>query len=217
MGYKIKHIYQGENLVRPSGWTPWSNTVMYYPFKDDQLDKVGNSSISLAWTKETIWYTFNSTSNISISNMSTLWRFLSMWIKLNSYTWDYSQTPSTYIGVVLYNYRNINHNYPFNHAFQYTSNNTSNVWVHRPRSSVIDISSNVWHHLAYGTDWTKIYAYVDWNIVRNENLPYPLWSNWWTLGMAINETISEFICESVCWTAQEVSDYYNQTKSKYWL
>ena len=39
-----------------SEWrTPWSNTVMYYPFKDDQLDKVWSSSIPITWTKEDLW------------------------------------------------------------------------------------------------------------------------------------------------------------------
>jgi len=201
VGWEEKYIYWG--------WGPWANTIAYYPFKEDQLDKVWSSSIGITWTKETLWYTFSSTWSIDINTPPSSCRFISVWIKWNSNQWQYVQTPCTYIWNILYNYYN-NNGSTYNKRFQHSvwSSSWSTRWSWSPNTWE-------WHHLAMWFDGTKCFAYVDGTLVWSYNTT-SVYTPWWMrLGYMINETVSEFICESVCWTTDEILAYYNNTKSKY--
>lgn len=44
---KVSEVYLGEKKIRPvGGFTPTATTLAYYPFKEDKLDKTGNTSLS---------------------------------------------------------------------------------------------------------------------------------------------------------------------------
>lgn len=88
---------------------------------------------------------------------------------------------------------------------------------------------NWWHHLVMTRRSWTVYCYIDTvevcdfsssTNINNCNSSYLLWwaSNrspqWWGASWAM---MDKFIVEKVWWTAQEVSDYYNQTKSIYWI
>lgn len=188
-------------------WQPWANTVMYYPFTTDQLDKVGSSSLSWTWTQETLGYTFSANEYIYVNNPSTSCRFISVWVKYNSSLWIYSQSPSTYVWQILYNFQHTSSSY--NKKFQIE--NSYNQWA---LSNAQSTSTWVWYHIAMGYDGSKVCCYINWNKVWEATSGvYSPWTM--VLWRYINETISEFIWESVCWTDQEILNYYNQTKSLY--
>ena len=85
-----------------------------------------------------------------------------------------------------------------------------------------------WHHiLVTRINWV-VYCYLDWwvekktfnyngsfncnrfYILNRDNYTWQAWSSAWA-------RMSEVIFEKVWWTQQEVSNYYNQIKSNYWL
>ena len=216
MWYKVKKIYVGTTKVRPYHFNPTSSTVLYYPFETDQLDKVWSSSIAVTGSKQTLGYTFNSSSNIAINTPPTTCRFVSYWIKYNSSNWNYTQWPYTYIWQMLYNFK---HSLTYlNQAFQYHSTYRWNTGLEYPHSSAQSTSTWNWYYMAYWTDWSKVYAYLNWNKVWEATITPWLDSNTvMNLWNQINMTISDLIWEKRVWTATEVSNYYNQTKANYWL
>ena len=190
-------------------WQPWANTVMYYPFKTDQLDKVGNSSIPITWVKENLWYTFSSSDFIYLTNPDTSCRFVSVWVKYNSNNWAYNQWPSTCVGFICYNFGHTGSDWI--RRFQIETSNDYYI-----TSSAQSTTSWVWYHLAMWYDGSKVYAYLNWAKVWEQTTnAYIRWKIF--LWRMINETVSEYIGESVCWTAQEITDYYNSTKANYWI
>lgn len=188
-------------------WKPWSNTVMYYPFVNDQLDKVWSSSISTTWTNEALWYTFSSSWQMWITNPPTNCRFVSVWVKYNSANWQYNQWPMTYIWWMLYNFWHSNSSYLKKFQAQ-TASSSWNV------SSEQSTSTWIWYYMAFWYDWTKAIAYINWSKVREQTMSvYTSWTMF--IWSQINETLSEYIWESVFWTESEIQSYYYNTKSNY--
>ena len=62
------------------------------------------------------------------------------------------------------------------------------------------------------TSWWAVssYAWIGWT---NFRINWFFWQSWY----GINWYMSNFIVENATRTAQEISDYYNQTKSLYWI
>jgi hypothetical protein len=208
--YKIKRILVGTQQVYPAGWKPWANTVMYFPFKEDQTDKIWSATINVTWTKDSvIWYTFDKQWDLLVNNRPTTCRFVSVWVRYNQSHWAYVQAPWTYIGQILYNFSHWESSYVKKFQIQTARSN----WT---LSTEQNTTTWVWYHLAMWYDWSKVVAYLNWSKVWETTVSaYTSWTmRFWC---DINETVSEYIWESVCWTAQEVSDYYNQTKSNYGL
>jgi len=208
MWYKVNKIRVGTQQVRPV-WTPWSNTLAYFPFKDDQLDKVWSSSISITWTKQTLWYNFSSSWEILVQTPPSTCSFASWWVKYNSAQTTVAQFWWTYIWWIKYNFTHSTANY--NKRFE--------IWLWGQSYNVSsEQNTTTWqrYHIAMWYDWTYAYWYINWQQVwklsswHSENWTIRLW--YW-----INMDVSEYILESQARTAQEVTDYYNQTKSNYWL
>ena len=201
----INLVYEAHERKRE----PWSNTVMYYPFEKDQLDKVGSSSISVAGTKENLWYTFNSNWTMYLSNPPTNCRFISVLIKYNSANWAIAQWPTSYIWCMLYNFIHTVSSY--SKAFQIQT--WSSTWS---LSSSQNTTNWVWYHMAFWYDGSNAQAYINWIKVwdvatssYDAGIMY-IWNQ-------INETLSEYIWESVIWTETEITQYFNSIKDKYWI
>ena len=203
-------IWGTEKQIRPAWWTPWANTVMYFPFKNDKLDHVGSATIGITGTQASLWYTFSFSWEASVTNSPTNCRFVSYYIKWNSSNWNYVQSPWTYLGRMTYNFYHVNSSYT--QRFEFADTSSSEI-----KSNQYSTTTWTWYHFAMWRNGTKVYAYVNWvNVWETSCSTEHHLSNikFW---QGINMTISEYIGESVCWTAQEVSDYYNQTKWNYWL
>jgi hypothetical protein len=207
---ELKNAYIGEYW-----WHPWANTIAYYPFKNDILDETWNTSLSWSWTKDTIWYTFST--NNSISNASST-KFVSYWFKLNSYSGNWSSLwhisslwELCYWVSQTRSYSWMVWSIGFFKNSSWSSYSYKNVWI----------DTNQWHHIAYWYDGNNIVWYFD-------GIEYTIWSWYYNFGSdvillrlwndwATNVTFSDVILENAARTAQEIANYYNQTKSNYGL
>lgn len=192
-------------------WLPWDNTLLYYPFKEDQLDKVWSSSIGTAGSKQTIGYTFSG-SSVAITNPPTWCRFISVWTKYNSLTgWANAAWPSCYIWDVKYNFAHSNNNY----LRRFQIRTWSDSWA----SSSTQLNTTTWvrYYFAMGYDWSKVWGFFNWNKIWEETKSqYTPWTmQILSSNGSCSMTVSEFIGENRVWTAEEVANYYNQTKANY--
>lgn len=237
---KIKRIYVWENLVRPV-WKPWSNTIMYLPLEKDWNDYSGNNhNLTWSWTPAyTIsWWTKQVTS----FNGSTLWMINSLSWSYTNYTFNVRAKPTSYSNAhLLWNanasswqdniYLTWCHtSYPiwWNHdfGFQYrvwswsytvlywTANRTLNAWY-----NFCVIGSSSW--VTWYVNGTQIFTTSASSAIKLVSWQNDIWwfyrIDQWTKWDYFNWYMSEFIFENKTWTAQEISEYYNDTKSKYWL
>jgi len=213
----VKEVFVWTTKVRPSGWTPWANTLLYMPMTKDFKDKTGNNTITNSWATITTvdgikcWY-FNS-NRLTCSNtpLSTTNQTISVWLKTSSssgwwiiwsnhsgiYSWDLLIVNTSKIYWVYMD--------PSWKDIYASSWATSNTWINVIVSwkkiylNWIDVTSNT-------QTWTSIttwYAYTIWQ------------QNSWALSYIWY--MSELILENKARTAQEISDYYNSTKSNYGL
>lgn len=209
---ELKNAYIGEVEREPT-----ANTVMYYPFLNDELDHVGSSSLPVSWTQQTIGYYYAEFSPINLTNPPTDCRFISVWLKYDGRVkeqegQDYygASSPTTYIWDIKFNY--FNSNSSSSERFQLRAGSSSWVFSNWP----ITLTTWVWHHMAMGYDGTKVWAFLDgvkkWEEAKGYYTPWNLW-----LSNNAKQTVSEFIGEKVVRSESEVVDYYNATKSKYWI
>lgn len=201
-GYEIREYQQ-------PGWQPGPNTVLYFPFKTDQLDHVWSASIDTTWTQDTLWYNFSSSWEMKVVDAPSTTTFMSAWVKYNSYENNTSQFWWTYKGFMLYNFRH-SEDVSYDRVFQASS------WMYSYiKSSQQSTTTWQWYHIAMWYDWTYSYWYLNWQQVWKGTWWWYTW--WWYVrfGHWIDMNVSEYIWESVCWTEQEVLDYYNATKDNY--
>ena len=194
------------------GWRqPWANTVLYFPFKTDQSDKVWNTTIDTVGTQQTLWYNFSSSWEMKLVSTPTTMCFLSAWVKYNWYTNSVTQFGGAYVGFMLYNFRHAE-NSSYDKVFQAATWPASYI-----KSTAQNTTTGTRYHMAMWYDWTYSYWYLNWQLVWTCNWGGYTWNGYVRFWYWIDMTVSEYIGESVCWTAQEVADYYNQTKWDYWI
>ena len=200
-------------------WQPWANTVGYYPLTSDFTDQSGNwydLSVSNASITTLDWVSCAYYSGGRAYNSTP-----SVWSKRTLSTWFYNQTSWVLIGT-----------WADQNTFQCMM--LSNAWAWKIQISdfhtiwydTSNISSNAWHHAVAVCDGANMYLYIDWVL-----------ANSWTHAQTDNSTwvsawgkpfldanpdtytwyLSKVIIENAAWTAQEVADYYDQTKANYWI
>jgi hypothetical protein len=217
-----------EKQVRPTWWQPWANTVAYFPFKNDTLDTQWNLTLTYnqiqqdtvgykvtGWVRTSYtWHTVNYVGGwYNIQQLQTTWSWKC--VALNCV-----DNPA------MWNYPVHTNNTPLNQKFYVFKNSSfSLATVSAP------ISNEVWHHVAisYVQSENKTYGYLDWTqYLIYSGKWYNFWDNSIIFGSWNNNNtdtiswdwiclVSDVIFESQWWTAQDVSDYYNLTKSNYWL
>ena len=194
-------VYGGEPK-----WKPWTNTLAYFPFENDQLDHSGNwVNISWTGTKDTIWYTFTANATVSVSNV----KWFCTWVKLNSASWN-SWHWTFYDAMSMWWYL---WNRSVSDAEIWTFYTSSYAKASKSLSDVYN-----WHLLWVWYDGTNTVYWVDgeywtlrsWSWYNFGSSFYIHWVNRWTYDCSY----SKFIIESDARTQQEWTDYYNQTK---WL
>ena len=190
------------------GWKPWVNTVLYYPFKENQNDQVWNSSLSVTWVKDTLWYRFAQSGEMLVNNPPSTCIFVSFWIKRNASMWTYNQTPSSWvIWRCLYNFSHASSSYA--KKFEWNQSNGTTI-----ASSTQNTSMWTWYYFAMWYDWTTIRCYINSVKVWEQNASSKnMWSMrfWYDIDM----NVSEYIWEKQIWQDIAIVDYFNKTKSKY--
>lgn len=204
---------------------PWANTIAYFPFETDTLDhswKWVTLSSTQYFSKGSIWYTrsasqWSSPTYIWASFTNSNAKLISLWYKINSVT-------TTWVTAIanLQKYGDVSY-YPWHQdstlrwkivAF---SNSLYAVWWSMSWPSI-----NAWHHLVVMYDGTAIKVAIDWVVTTLYNWAWYnfgdtvmliwTWSYW-----SSNVEMSNAIIESQPRTAQKITNYYQKTKSKYWL
>lgn len=215
MWNKIQKIYVGTQQVRPYKFTPTSSTLAYYPFVDNQIDQTWNTTLSATGTKQAIGYQFTTSgSNISINTPSG-WTFFSFWTKVTSMTSSAANaSPFTKWWTMRFFYKHLaTPAYAKTFAF-WTNNNTIVT------SNAVTFNTDTWYHFAYWSDSSNhVKAWINWQLIWDttvsgrRNIFDGAIMQW----EYTTQTFSDLILENRLWTANEVSNYYNHTKSNYWL
>ena len=221
MWYKVNKRLVGTKQVRPSWWKPWANTLAYYPLNSTTTvndtswnnKTMTNSSVSF-WTYQWIDCAYGS-SRKYLSTPTLSWaKTISLWAY-----WAWHTSDSTYSPTFTYGTGSTNNLQSLYEDDKYTCWNSSGYVV------VNSQIKNKWYYYTLALDTTEKRLYFNWQLVGTANnsslsdwmfyffcfINNTSWNNyynWW---------ISNVIIENKVWTATEISNYYNQTKSKYWL
>ena len=228
----LGYIYLWDILIAwkwgESWWKPWSNTIAYYPLNWNVNDASGNGyNWTRQWTShyETLssWIQVASfpkdTSQVNYisSSLNTEPKTVSFWVKQDNYvTW------SSLIWMVNaenwhWQLRFTDTSWTYYIKFYWWETNLAQVSIIWSWTNIVLTMDN----------WT-VNLYANW--VLKWTLTWQTTSPSWTLYIGWNRYgwnntnkrnlewyMSEVILESVVWTATEISNYYNATKSNYWL
>ena len=219
-------------------WKPWANTIAYYKFEWDANDYSWNSH---NLTTNNVTYVTNSW----ISKTVAYFNGSSYWTNSKGISEQFSQqlTPSTFI--CWYKAEANGWSYPNRFFLVELSDDEVDVyartWIITARNNNADFKIRAnrgrifqtwvypdvwwWWHCVVATIWewyAKIYldgelknstTYTTADITENTKIQISSTDSyynykWW---------MWECIIENKIWTAQEIADYYDQTKWKYWL
>lgn len=228
----ISKVFLWNTQVRPSwwwGWQPWANTLLYMPMNSvsQEIDQSGNNvptsnSWVTFWTYQWVDCGYFNRSHIQITtpfvipgNITILCWCYNTWYYYSSTDWKVFDARNNSSTVLMWYTNNNNMWYfSYNQTNLISGDKSQNEWV----LAVVTVDSS-WNATIY-TKWansdtsttdsrtwasfTPTYMNV-WNEWNNGADRYFLWG------------LSNLIVEDKVRTAQEVADYYNQTKWNYWI
>jgi len=239
MWYKVKKIRVGTQQVRPTGWTPGSNTIAYYPLTSETtVNDISGNNRNLTNNWVTFWtYGWISCASFPNANEKRLsWTLPLTWNKIftvNVYIWRvwnsiYYSTVSSQIFVLW----NIGSSWwCFGTSINNSTAPTPNVYINYTWwSDKLSSYTNTMGQrelITVVNDTSTIKMYRNWTLINNNSISFSVNSTNFTIGSFPTPTsrnyqnfywyMSEFIVENKAWTSTEISNYFNQTKSKYWL
>ena len=213
MWYKVKRIMVWDKQVRPYKWSPWSNTIAYYPFSSNATDATWQTTLSNSWTQDWLGRIFSTTSTLTYS-----WtiQYINAWVKVNSYPTSWSPRQ---FGIInnIWTWYYLYHDTAtyINKKIFVWSDSSFNVW------GTVQFQPTVWtwHNISRWYDWTKTICSID---GVTQTLYNGKWYNFWstfniTGSSWVDMTISKLIVEKVWWDSTKITNYYNSTKWDYWL
>lgn len=207
-------------------WLPWSNTLAYYPLT------------SVTTTSDRSWNSYTLT-----NNAVTFW--VNQWVdcayfwqnggtKLVNTSISFSANPTQTVAVRMYietpqvRYETIYHIGTSTWNWWLGSRYNKNLWlcIWEWDTSYESVKSgdlsNAWHLLVNTTNWNSSIQYIDWVQYQTLTNNLPNAQTWLYIGCSYSDTnhqltwcLSNLIIENKTRTAQEVADYYNQTKGNY--
>lgn len=215
------------NMILPDikwWWQPWANTIWYWKLEENTDATVwttqgsNNVTFTTLASGKKVWVFNGSNSMVRTDALATgtnntyLFRCKKNW----SWTWE-----NVVVNLSWWSGKKGLASRTNTSPWQYLNSRYS-AWVNIPWAT----STNTWYHIAVtqNSSWTIVY--LNWTQVStnsetwaNSNTRAWIWCNdnnpnWQDF---FNWNISEVIVENVTRTAQEISDYYNQTKSLYWI
>lgn len=229
MWYKVNKIRVGTQQVRPEEYcyTPTSNTKLYYPFVDSQLDITWNTTLGKSLTQQSKWYKYSSgSSDRDISFTTYVWtRFFCFWMYCNTLpTNKYVRVIPTDYWYMHFIPTDSTTSHARNAVYVMWNSSTSpyqNSWYYSWQKT---ITLWQWNHFAYGIgsdnkyiwvlNWTSMWSWTaSWTAFNNTSLVSNLF--WWNDAFEI--TLLDLIWEDRVRTLSEIQAYYNKSKSYYWL
>lgn len=204
-------------------WVPCENTIAYFPFKEDALDKVGSRSLTINDCAVSNWVmNINSQASYMLLS-STIWGS-----QITGSVWYYYWALSTWWW---WNTLFAKNWWTYHHILMPATTNNWTVWNigfysswWYPSSKVLELWK--WYHIVFVKNWTNEKIYVNAELVLDSNSSFdnnsqPLWiiSSYNTSGWNqwAQWKMSELFFEDKLWNINEITDYYNLTKSNYWL
>lgn len=238
---KVSKIYMRQNgvekQVRPYKRVPWANTLAYYKFDWNLNDSSWNNNtwtadgtvsyatagewqcLSISWWNNCVKTPISETFFGSAFTIAWWFRFSSISSVMRIMWWQYNSQTAQYSDRANIQYESWFWWFQF---YSYNWQRTSWNWTP---------VANTWYHIVVVWWWVAndLKAYINWAELTKTRSAYDyttyswavvaFWWNWdWSLSnyyMAGN--IDNAILENKAWNATEVSNYYNQTKSLYWL
>ena len=225
----VKEIFVGTTKVRPAGWKPWANTIAYYPLTANANDESWNGNNGTA-----NWVSFSTYDWVDCAYFD--W---SVYTKIQlPWLWSFSEITMVIRAKTTYSLPSVSCLFMLapstdnkNMAIQW--NNSKFILSRWNWSSAYDINdwtANdwIWHCVVATKDSSAAKLYVDgtliWQDTRSSSVQSDSWHSaiWWHATSTNAQFIykwylSNSIIENKARTADEISDYYNQTKSNYWL
>ena len=218
----VKEVYVWTTKVRPSGWTPTSNTVVYYPlttsttttdqsWNGKNLTKNGTVTfgtyqwVNCAYFNWSYLYNTNITTLPQWNSARTVSFYVyCTWTDKCIFTW-WNTSSDHVIGWFINNQGRFNDTTYYWSSF-YWNTNVRNAWHNimlisdgSTKRIYVDGVLDGSNSSTYNTSWYPLYiGYLSW---ANYNFVWYLW---------------DFLIENIAWNATKVLDYYNLTKGKYW-
>lgn len=236
VSHNVKAVYKGSKKVRPEwgwgGWTPWANTVIYYPLTStttvedkswNWYDLTNNGNVTF-WTNAWVdcanfWTPWQGNHNLYYTNPT----FLPSWNASRTMSiWAYNTRPSQHDSLMMFWWERSS--YKLSSLF-------FDAWVYFAWYSAdtqqYTFTTNTWHNVIATYDGSIVRLYLDGvekgtrTTTLNTTTP-KFWIGWggtgyWSGNHYRDWYLSECIVEDVARTAQEVADYYDLTKWNYWL
>lgn len=222
--YEIRE-YQG-------WWKPWANTVAYYPLTSffNVNDIMGNYNLTNRWNVSFGTYQwqdcayFNWTTNSQLYNTSLSFQaYPEQTVLVRMYT-----TSTSHVYQILYHIWTAGPNWKLGSWYNYYFNSAPTLaissWSEGYESTKVWDLNWSWHLVANVTNWTSSIQYLDgvlYQSFTNSLSATQTWLYVWGAEGSTAERLtgyeSELIIENKARTAQEITDYYNQTKSLYWI
>lgn len=209
-------------------WQPWANTIAYYPLTSTSTvnDMSGNNN-----TLTNRWAIFTTLLWVDCADINNNGFYISSWFTLNT------ETISCW-----FNLKNGNIHNTIIKQWSSFWQNVFGVW-YRPslwlaitdwwwswtKEIIVswDLTVWQWYHLVLTQEnWKNWKMYLNWNLYTSwwdSRTTTPDWPFYiWYSDINPSNTywynyISEVIIENKVRTAQEISNYFNQTKSLYWI
>lgn len=230
---EVTKVFVGSEQIRPSWWQPWANTIAYYPLNWNLNDNSGNGyNLTNSWTTFITlasWKQVLSVEQASAYNNSFTYDLSGKDFTISYFVKDTAQRIwySDFPYIRLYNSSNSvlyenKHAWPSQRNLVWARINNNYPWdVER-----YNIDEN-WHSYFYvynNTDRVQK-LYVDWNLVSTaQPISNPISTacaklqvgGLWYKGQ-VHFQMWDLIIEDKVRTAQEIADYYNKTKSQYWI
>ena len=214
------------NMILPDVWwgwrQPWANTIWYWKLEEntDATVWTTTSSNNVTFTTLASWKkvaVFNGSSSRVVMSALATWteNTYSMWVKKN-----WSWTGEQQIGMLCWWSGKKGAAIRTNTSPRWYMNSKFTAWVNITWAT----ANNTWYHIVIvqNSSWSTVY--LNWTLAATDNQTWAnsnplssLWANSYAAQDYFNWNISEVIAENKARTAQEVSDYYNQTKPLYWI
>lgn len=208
-------------------WQPWVNTIAYYEFDNDLTDSSGNSrDLTLATWSVTYgtasWWGKYAYFDTSTYTTSTSW-FPTIDFDNDSYTVSYYWQPKIIYTSWFYSVFDWSISGSDPRWIRVT--NSFNVWWFSSRYPAV---INTWYYITIVREWANCSYYVNGTLVDSTVITWT-WQSWshtpllqinsiWSNSNYVNNNyLGEFIIEDKARTATEISNYFNQTKSDYWI
>jgi hypothetical protein len=211
--------------VTPSAgwWQPWANTIAYYEFNNNLNDSSGNSHDMTMRTWSFTYWTENSWAKyvyMPRDAWTNYWTYslsyndttLSFWRKWTANSSSASVFLEIWYNPYLYARLSQNVHVEANRFDGWTYA----AWTTRHYYTIVYENGTMYIYM----DGVLVNSWVpQWDLDTTRNVRFVLNQIWDTNSQNYTNEwyLSELIWESKAWTAQEISDYFNQTKANYWI